>query len=389
MRFLQTILPGADTGFVTSGRSAKRTRSALLPGLLAGAVGMGLIFCGADSSAVRAEDQPDASQVEASPEESPQETIAENTTAAPSDSEKTSAAVEKSDTEPQTAADQTDEADDGNTRYELRYRFQTGEFVRYEVSDSYTMTTRKGRFQESLYNRSDVTRHYRVVSVDDQGEAVLELMIDRVRLTAQFDDAPPTIFDSSDPDQQPPKFQSILASVGKPMSRMRVSSQGEMLGMQNLQGGPATGLDPAQNFLLVFPEKAVEIGETWKQTLEIEVPVTARLKEKMNLLRTYTLEKVEEDVATIGMVTVLTKPVRDPAIKTRLLQQTPSGTIQFDMKRQQLISRELRVNESVIGAFGAETLVEARGLRTERKVETRDTAQREPKSEAAKLSQSK
>ncbi len=396
MRFLfQTILPGDAAVTEHAGRMAAWMRSVCVRGLLAGVVGISLLLSGAAGQEVHADDQPAASPVESPAEASPQESAPSATqppaeAAKSADTENTSEnTVESAEPPSKKAPAATEQADDSPPRYELRYRFQTGEFVRYEVSDSYTMTTRKGRFQETLYNRSDVSRHYRVVSVDDQGEAVLELMIDRVRLTAQFDDAPPTIFDSSDPAQQPRKFESIRASVGKPMSRMRVDAQGEMLGMQNLQGGSAPGLDPAQNFLLVFPEKAVAVGESWKQTVEIEVPVTARLKEKMNILRTYTLEKVAEDVATISLVTVLTKAVRDPAIKTRLLQQTPSGTIQFDMKRQQLISRELRVNESVIGAFGAETLVEARGVRTERKIEPRDTAQQESPSAAAELSQSK
>lgn len=252
--------------------------------------------------------------------------------------------------------------------YLLRYHYEPGEFVRYEVSDHSSVTTRKGQVQETVRNQSDFWRHYRVVSVDSNGEAVLELMIDRVRLMVQFDDAPPTLFDSADPNQQPDKFKSILSSVGHPMNRMRVDARGEMLSIQNLQGGAAPTMDPALNFLLIFPEEPVTIGETWKQTIEVEVPVTARLKEKMKLLRTYRLESVENQIAKISVSTALAKPVRDPAVQTRLLQQTPSGTIEFDLESRQLVSRLLKVQETVVGAFGAETMVEARGTRSEKRV---------------------
>ncbi len=283
---------------------------------------------------------------------------------------RSAAATEPAETEP---TETVETAETAEQKYDLRYLFTPGEFVRYEVSDESAVTTRTNQVKETVRNQSQIWRHYRVVSVDSEGSATLELMIDRVRLVAQFDDADPTIFDSADKNLQPVKFQSVLATIGKPTNRMQVNQLGELLSLQNLQGNQtaATGndskaVDQALNFLVVFPEHPVAIGETWKQSLEIEVPITNKLKEKVKLLRNYTLESVDDGIAQIQLTTVLATNIRDAAVKTRLMQQTPSGMVRFNMETRQLIYRELKVDDQVVGAFGPGTMVESQSLREEK-----------------------
>ncbi|MCA8989506.1 MAG: hypothetical protein KDA78_17790, partial [Planctomycetaceae bacterium] len=109
--------------------------------------------------------------------------------------------------------------------YELAYRFESGNFVKYHVLDQSQFTTRKNEVAETVRNESQQWRHYRVIDVNDEGVATLELMIDRARLTAQFDNSPPTVFDSQDPSQQPAKMSSIMNSIGRPLCRMQVNRQ--------------------------------------------------------------------------------------------------------------------------------------------------------------------
>ncbi|WP_013630340.1 DUF6263 family protein [Rubinisphaera brasiliensis] len=277
--------------------------------------------------------------------------------------------------------------DENKETYLLRYAFETGNVVHFKVTDKNKTTSRKDRIRETVSNQSDVWRHFWVVNSEETGEATLELVIDRVRLTAQFDENPPTVFDSADKTKQPDRFASILKSVGKPLNRMRVNTRGELISLQNLQGGPtADQSDPAVNFLVVFPEEPLAIGDTWKQSLSVEVPVTNRLKQDIKLLRTYKLKSVKDGVAEIGMTTIVASPVRDPAVRTRLMLQTPSGTIRFDMKTKQIVHRETGVDEVIVGAFGAGTLVEAKSTRIEEQIDAPET---ETAAEEKKLSQTR
>ncbi len=262
------------------------------------------------------------------------------------------------------------------TKYQLQYQFEQGHFVKYHVKDRSAYTTRKKAIAETVRNESQQWRHYRVVAINEAGEATLELMIDRARLVAQFDDSKPTIFDSADPNLQPPKMQSIMNSIGKSLCRMRVSPQGELVHVQSLNGDKSLESDPAINFLVVFPEHDVAIGEAWTQTLEVEVPVTDKLKEKVKLLRKYTLESVNGDIAHIKVYTVIATIIRDPAVQTRLMTQAPAGTIEFDIARGVMISRTLSVDDQVVGAFGAGTLVHAQNERTEKLQEETDVAEK-------------
>ncbi len=257
------------------------------------------------------------------------------------------------------------QSDDNAPKYQLNYQFKAGEFVHYQVSDTSSFTTQKDAVKETAKNQTTAWRQYRVVSVDESGEAVLELMIDRVQMQTQFDEHPPIVFDSADPKLQPERFRYILKTVGRPMSRIRVNQQGELLKVQTFFGKQPEQTDPNLSFLVVFPKEPIAINETWKQNLEVEVPVTKTLKEKVKLLRLYTLKSVENDQATIALTTILISKIRDPAIKVRLMQQTPTGTILFDMKRHLLISRKLNTDDQVIGAFGAGTLVKAMSIRSE------------------------
>jgi len=286
-------------------------------------------------------------------------------------------AAEEAESEQSAAAEETDQQ-----TYRLSYQFEKGEFVKYQVHDRSVYTTRKNEIAETVRNESQQWRHYRVVSVDENNEATLELMIDRVRMMAQFDDSSPTLFDSANPDLQPAKMQSIMDSINVPLCRMRVNNRGEMVHVQGLQANTDTKNDPAINFLVVFPDRDITIGDTWNQTLEVEVPVTDSLKEKVKLIRKYTLKGVEGDVATIHVSTALATLMRDPAVQTRLMQMTPSGSIAFDMKRGVMLSRQQNVNDQVVGAFGSGTLVKAQSHRVEKLIEQKD-----PVAEAEKVSQ--
>ena len=67
------------------------------------------------------------------------------------------------------------------------------------------------------------------------------------------------------------------------------------------------------------------------------------------------------NVATIRVLNSLLTPMNDPEILRQLVQQTPKGTIEFDMQQGRVLNRTLQIDEKVVGAFGAQTLLQANG----------------------------
>jgi hypothetical protein len=122
--------------------------------------------------------------------------------------------------------------------------------------------------------------------------------------------------------------------------------------------------DPG-SFLMPLPENPVRIGDSWKE----EFPLTVRGSQDLNLqvvvLRTYRLEKVEGDTATVTFRSSVKTPIRSSAVQSQLIQATPSGQFRLDMKRGVMTSREYRYSETVIGALGAESLLTSYGTQQE------------------------
>lgn len=270
-------------------------------------------------------------------------------------------------------------ADAPRPGYRLRYQFRPNQFVHYEVVQTMSIETRKGEAAESTVNESRAHKHFRVVSVDSDGAGTLEAVIDRVELTAQFGDNPPIVYDSTSPPP-PPQFADVDKTIGKPIVRVKVAPTGKLLSVvrtlsKDLQegvtadtGDAAPDTDRSKNFLVVFPDKPVHVGETWTDKLQISVNVSKQLRQPVTLRRRYRLESVANGSATISLDTSVLTPVNDPHVRAELIQRTPKGTIVFDLNRGLLVSRTLSVDKTELGVFGGGSLMRAVSERTERLV---------------------
>jgi hypothetical protein len=270
-------------------------------------------------------------------------------------------------------------ADDGpaagdGPAYRLQYRFEPGQVVHYSASHEAMLQTTKGDVTETVRNRAESEKHLRVISVDDAGVATLELVIDRVQMSARFGDARPVEFDSRQPEDAPAAFRGVSQTVGKPLAQIRVSPSGELLSSKPLIGpelqaqvtadvpGSAARKDddPNKNFLVVFPEKPLRVGEGWRDQYKTRVSVARNLTQEVTLLRQYELTGVKDGVATVRLTTSVITPIHDPALAAQLIQKAPGGTIQFDLERGLITHRVLTVDQTEIGMIGNDSAMHAK-----------------------------
>lgn len=264
-------------------------------------------------------------------------------------------------------------------KYELRYKFEANQFVHYEVKHKVMLHTVHAEASEVVRNESTYHRHYRVISVNKNGTAILELVVDRAQMMVQWDENDPIRWDSESEDLPPKKFRDVAKSIGVPQLRIQAESTGKLgkvvrldtASQQSKDKAPADG-DPSQNFLVVFPKEPIGVGETWKDaTFEVRVSITttpgqpARLTRPVKLLRKYKLESVEGDLVTISVRTSVLSPIKQPGVRVQLMQRTPSGTIVFDMKTGTIVSRELKIDKTEIGPFGGKSSMRAVSSLTE------------------------
>ncbi len=251
-------------------------------------------------------------------------------------------------------------------KYHLQYQFTPGEILRYEVTNKSTYSAQTDTFSETSSNVSHVKKHFRVVSVDADGSAVLESTIDQVKQSVSFNGGEATIFDSTSEKSVPKPFQQIAKSVGKPLGRLRFSSTGKLLAMSRIQTASGTQADAAeaqrsaqQGFLIQFPDAPLQVGDVWKERMQVPVRVGKQLTKPFEILRTYQLAGVKEGLAEIQLKTSILTPMNAPQEKVQLMQRPLKGTILFDIRRGRIVSRKLQNDQSVYGASGAKSVIRA------------------------------
>jgi hypothetical protein len=262
--------------------------------------------------------------------------------------------------------------------YLLRYQFKKDEVLNYQVDHETTMITTKPEFVEKVSNEVHSRKQNRVVALDSQGNATLELSIEDTKMSAQFGEAQPVSFDSRNPQDCPESYKVIRDIVGKPLARVRVTPRGELLQsvpllplavMKKAKLVKADGTlsdDASRNFLVEFPENALKVGDIWTNVFKVNVSVSRSLTQAVTMQRSYELLEVKDGLATIKLRSGLITPINDGMILAQLIQMSPSGTIVFDIENGRLVSRTLVIDKTEVGVIGGDSSMQAKSKREER-----------------------
>jgi hypothetical protein len=251
---------------------------------------------------------------------------------------------------------------DDDAEYTLRYRFHRGEIVSYSVDSRSRLFLQQQEAEQEIEHSSIADKRYTVRSVDVDGSAVLDLQIDRVRLSASVDGGETVSYDTSSGDDPPAEFQGISETVGKPHARIKVSPRGELLALDWLidsgqTAKPTIDDAPSLDVLMVLPEEAVKVGQNWKEVFDEQVTTTGSLKKTVRIQREFTLKSVKGQQAEIALRTVVLTPLHDPALESQLINRLRQGTILFDIARGSAVSRKFDIDKLVIGFSGSDSQV--------------------------------
>ncbi len=265
-------------------------------------------------------------------------------------------------------------AADASEKYTLRYKFLAAKNVGYTVENISAVELHQGEAEQQVQHRELTDKHYQVINVDLQGNCILDLSIDRVQMSAAVDGGESVEFDSRTGDAPPPEFEGVAEKIGQPHVRVKVSPLGEVLSLQWLQKDeqqPLTAKNAGNlDILMRLPEEPVGIGDVWKERFETDISVGESLQKAVTIQRTYRLTAVNGNVASIQLDTSVITPLREPEQEAQLIQKTPSGTIEFDLERGLMLSRQTKVDQQVVGFSGPKSFIRNVTTRTERYVES-------------------
>ena len=285
-----------------------------------------------------------------------------------------------------------------NESYLLRFKFEPGQEVRYEVKYEMAHTSRKGTTSETAYNTSTTMKHYRVDKIHENENAELVSYIDGIKMKVRFNDGEPLAYDSDADGVVLPQFRRIANSVGVPLARTIFAPTGNVVSLTKLHDNdrPASEQKPVEaasaeqtdkseasadegeiktvsadkapvkaekegdeddlnavaNYLVRFPEEPVKIDEIWEQTYSMPVTVDRNLQQQVRLQREYRLRSVEDGIAHLTFRTSILSVVNNPMISSQLIQNTPSGTIDFDIERGLIVKRTAKLDNTEFGFSG-------------------------------------
>ena len=266
----------------------------------------------------------------------------------------------------------------------LRYRFERGQFVHYEVSSKSKMILQAKQEVQTISESRSTRKHYRVVSVDDDGNAVLEPVIDHVLMEAQSDGHKPVVFDSDSSGPVPSQFSTVSKTVGQVLVRVRYTSRGEVDEVLPVTADSKAKAkdEESHKFLIAFPEDEISPGEHWDDDFKVKVSVAGEFKKpiykSITIRRRYTLESIDGDVARISFATYPLSVDRDPHIRMQLVQRSLTGDVEFDLKTGVIRKWSSSGSGQVFNPFGPSSSAQASSSNVERLVTSARPRKRGP-----------
>lgn len=257
-------------------------------------------------------------------------------------------------------------AEDAQT-YLLRFKFSPGQEMHYITQNDAEYLIEQGENQQLLPHTSMNIRHYKVLDLNPEGFANVELVIDRARMSA-ITEGVLSLYDSRDAKHVPFEFQAVHQSIGKAV-RAQLTPTGKTI------PAPGSAADVEQYDLpFSLPEQPIAVGAIWKDTVEASVQIDpeSKLFRPIKLQRRFELKSVENGIATISMLTVPITPLNHPFQESQLIHRKPSGTLKFEIEKGYLLDRQFQIDEKVVGHAGPGSALTVRISKVDRFVKAED-----------------
>jgi Family of unknown function (DUF6263) len=276
--------------------------------------------------------------------------------------------------EPEGAPDKVSDEPEEDT-WLLRYKFTEGQQLRYLSEQESTVDAQASGARKTDISKVEQQRLFTVNSVTDDSISHLVMQFEHVRMEIQSDDREPVVFDSSmSPDEVPQLFQQAAHRLKGSAARYNLTSTGVAVTDESeekrTKPGAAKAAQDTTSFLIPLPEKPVSVGDTWKIETTVKVRVTAEINRDVVILRSFRLKEINDGIAMITFDASVMSKTPSVTVRSQLIQATPKGQAEFDIARGLMLAREIRFDETVLGALGPQTVLASWGNTSEQLLET-------------------
>ena len=244
-------------------------------------------------------------------------------------------------------ADRNSSAEKDGPKYALRYRFHPGQTLRWDVTHRTSTRTSISETTQNAETTSMSVKLWRVLEVADDGSATFEHSVESINMRQKLGGHKEMRYNSLTDDKVPAGFKDVAKAVGVPLSVVTLDSRGKIIKREIKQSTP--GVKHAAQVTIPLPEKPVPIGHTWSFPHEVEVPLRSGGIKRVKTLQSFELASVKTGVATIRVATRILSLIRDPAIRSQLVQLESSGEVKFDVDAGCILGQQMDVDKHVVG----------------------------------------
>jgi hypothetical protein len=244
-------------------------------------------------------------------------------------------------------------------KYTLRYKFQPGETIRWEVEHRSMVRATVSRDTQTTETLSSSVSVWRVGKVQPDGTATFEHRVEWIDMRQKLTGRGEVHYDSRTDKKPPAGFEDAAKSVGVPLSVVRMDVCGKVLQRKDRkkkgQAAPASpeSVPANSNWITIpLPAEPVAVGHTWSLPQDFDIPLPSGAVKKIKAVQQFVLDDVKTGVATIRVSTDILTPISDPAVESQLVQREASGKVRFDIDAGRILGQEMLIDKHVVGFRG-------------------------------------
>ena len=241
------------------------------------------------------------------------------------------------------------EAQPDAEKHVLRYKFEAGETIRWDVRHQVKILTTVAGTTQNAATDSRSVKKWEVSEVTPEGQFKFVHSVESVVMTHRLTGREEQTYDSLNDKTPPPGFEDAAQNVGVPLATITMDARGEVIKRDDNRPRPGGYEGP---ITMPLPEEAVYPGYEWKIPHLISIPLRDRTIKKIKTQQRFNVESIENGVATIRVETLILTPVNDPVIEAQLVQRETRGVVKFDIEQGRVIEQSSEMEKRVIGHIG-------------------------------------
>jgi hypothetical protein len=242
---------------------------------------------------------------------------------------------------------------DGPAKYELKYKFEQGQQIRWQVIHRATVRSTIQGTTDSAQTRSESVKVWDVKEINPEGEIVFTHWVQSIKMTNRLPNRAEASYDSTTDKVPDAGFEQAAKAVGVPLTEIRMTPAGRIL--RRIQRHIQPGANNETPIAFPLPKEPVPVGHVWSEPHTVKVTLKNSSTKSVETRRRFELKGVKDGIATISVNYQVLTPTRDAGVEAQLVQRLYQGAFQFDIEQGCVAGVLMDVDKRVIGFSGPDS----------------------------------